>query len=44
MTRIFEQLIRSKKQILFVSQRIQPIDSRVLELQAAMEARLYSGL
>lgn len=35
MAGIFVQLIRSKKQVLLVSQRIQPIDTRVLELQAA---------
>ncbi len=29
--------MRQKKQVLFVSQRIQPVDSRALELQIAKE-------
>jgi predicted acyltransferase (DUF342 family) len=35
---IFEQLIKSKKQVLFVTQHIhQPVDTKVLELQAAKD-------
>ena len=37
MAGIFEQLIRSKKQVLFVSQHIRPVCTRVLELHAAKE-------
>jgi len=37
MAGIFEQLIRSKKQALFVNPHIQPADTRALELQAAKE-------
>lgn len=37
MAGIFEQLIKSRKQVLFVNQHIQPADTRVLELQAAKE-------
>ncbi len=37
MAGIIQQLIRQKKQVLFVSQHIQPVDSRVLELQTAKE-------
>jgi hypothetical protein len=37
MVGIFEQLIKSKKQVLFVSQHIRPVDTRVLELHAAKE-------
>jgi hypothetical protein len=37
MAGIFEQLIRSKKQVLFVNHHIQPADTRALELQAAKE-------
>jgi hypothetical protein len=33
----FEQLINSKKQVLFVSQHVQPIDIMAQELQAAKE-------
>jgi len=34
---IFEQLIKPKKQVLFVSQHIQPADTKALELHAAKE-------
>jgi hypothetical protein len=37
MAGIFEQLINSKKQVLFVSQHVQPIDIMAQELQAAKE-------
>jgi hypothetical protein len=37
MAGIFDQLMKSKKQVLFVSQHIQPTDTRVLELQVAKE-------
>ena len=33
----FEQLINSKKQVIFVSQHVQPIDIMAQELQAAKE-------
>ncbi len=37
MAGIFEQLIRSKRQVLYVTQRSQPIDPMTLELQTAKE-------
>jgi hypothetical protein len=37
MAGIFEQLIRSKRQVLNVSQRSQPADPRAQELQTAKE-------
>jgi hypothetical protein len=37
MAGIFELLINSKKQVLFVTQHVRPVGTRVLELQAAKE-------
>jgi len=37
MTGIFDQLIKPKKEVLFVSQQIQPVDLSVLDLQIAKE-------
>jgi hypothetical protein len=37
MAGIFDQLIKSKKQVLFVSHHIQPADTKSLELQAAKD-------
>jgi hypothetical protein len=37
MAGIFDQLIKSKKQALFVNQHVQPVDPRVLELRVAKE-------
>jgi hypothetical protein len=37
MAGIFEQLIKSKKQVLFVNQYIRPVDKIAQELQAAKE-------
>jgi hypothetical protein len=37
MAGIFDQLMKSKKQVLFVSQHIPSADTRVLELQVAKE-------
>ena len=37
MAGIIEQLIRSKRQVLFVSQRSRPIDPKAQELQTAKE-------
>jgi hypothetical protein len=37
MAGIFEQLIKSKKRVFFVTQHIQPADTKTLELQAAKE-------
>jgi hypothetical protein len=37
MAGIFEQLIKSKTQAIFVDQRTRPVDTRVQELQAAKE-------
>ena len=37
MAGIFEQLLKSKTQALFVNQRTRPVDTRALELQAAKE-------
>ena len=37
MAGIFDQLMKSKKQVLFVGQHIRPTDTKILELQAAKE-------
>jgi len=37
MAEILKQLMKSKKQAIFVSQHIQPVDTKTLELQAAKE-------
>jgi hypothetical protein len=36
MAGIFDQLIRSKGQVLFVTQRSQPVDPLAMELQASV--------
>jgi hypothetical protein len=37
MAGIFNQLMKSKKQVLFVRQHVQPVDTKPLELQDAKE-------